>query len=92
MNLEKLFLLKAYFDKGFSLSGYVKYLLAFGGIFDFIGKTMIIYLGVAYVIMCFLVGWIWFKFGFTDIENDIQNKYNPFQKEVRTALKKKKFK
>lgn len=89
---EKLFLLKAYFDKGFGLSGYVKYLLAFGGLYQFISKKLIIYLGIAYIISCFVIGWIWYRFGYTDLENEIQNRFNPFQKEVRATLRKKKFK
>lgn len=86
-NFYKLLLLKAYFDKGFGLTSYFKYAFAFGGIFNFIdGKTAII-IALVYIALCFILGYLWFKYKLIDVENDIQNQYNPFQREVRRKLK-----
>lgn len=89
MRAYKLLLWKAYFDKGWSLTNYFKYLLAFGGIFQLIDAKQGIIIAVVYVLLCFIVGWIWFNAGLIDTENEVQNVFNPFQREVREALKKR---
>lgn len=90
MKFYRFFLLKAYFDKGFSLTGYFKYALAFSGVFNLITAKVAIYIALFYVLSCFLIGWIWFKCGFVNTENEIQNLFNPFQQEVRATLRKRK--
>jgi len=42
-----------------------------------------------YAFACYFIGVGWFKYGFTDLENEVQNHYNPFTKEVRKRLKRK---
>ena len=86
MSIKWRFLIwKAYFDKGFALTGYIKYALAFFGIFQLItAKTAIIF-GFLYAVFCFFLGKIWFTYFIND-ENEIQNIFNPFQREVREKL------
>jgi len=78
----KFLLWKTYFDKGFSLTNYFKYvLLLFGwGTGDVKTTTLI---GIIWVIFCFILGWTWFKFKLIDTEIEVQNQVNPFVKEMR---------
>lgn len=92
MKLFRLLLLKAYFDKGWSLTNYFKYLFAFAGIFNFIDGVQALIIGFFYIIFCFCFGWAWYNFGIIDTENEINNIYNPFQREVREKLNVKRFK
>ncbi len=90
MKLFKLLLLKAYFDKGLSLTNYFKYILAFVGIFELIEIKQALWIGIIYCVLCFFLGWIWYKKGIIDTENEINNIFNPFQREVRKKLKNRK--
>ena len=89
MRAYKLLLFKAYFDKGWSLTNQFKYVVAFGGLFDLIDVKSAVWLIIAYLISCFIIGWIWFNSGLIDTENEVQNHFNPFQREVRAKLNKK---
>lgn len=84
-----LLLLKAYFDRGLGLTSYVKYLIGFLGIFQLIDAKLGVQIVLLYMIFCVLLGWIWKKYKFWHIENEIQNRLNPFQIEVRRALRKR---
>lgn len=89
MRAYKLLLWKAYFDKGWALTNYFKYIFAFVGIFNLVSARNAIYLGVIYGVSCLLIGWIWYKCGFIETENEINNIFNPFQKEIRAKLKRR---
>jgi len=90
MKFYKILLAKAYFDKGLGLTNYIKYILAFAGIFDFIdGKTALIF-AVVYIFFCYILGRYWYSMGIIETENEINNLFNPFQKEVRKKLRIKK--
>ena len=78
----KFVLWKTYFDTGFSITSYVKYLIAIFGISSLQWK-LAIGLFVSYGILCIFIGWIWIKFGFFDAQNEVSNQFNPFVKEVR---------
>lgn len=92
MKFYRLLLIKAYFDKGLGLTNYFKYILAFVGIFQLINAKTGIILALSYIIFCLLLGWIWYKYQLIETENEINNIYNPFQREVRERLSKKRFK
>ena len=78
--------LKACFDKGWSWTNQLKYIFVFAGLFDLIDIKQAIWGITAYIIFCFILGWVGFKYGWVDAENEVQNRYNPFQKEVREKL------
>ena len=86
MKAYKFLLWKAYFDKGYGLTNYFKYALAFSGVFRLITAKTALIAVFFYLISCFFLGWIWFKVGLVDTENEIQNFFNPFMKEVRQKL------
>ena len=88
----RILLIKAYFDKGWGLTHYFKYLYAFAGIFDFINQKTAIITGIIYILCCFIIGFIWYQFGIIETENEISNIFNPFQREVREKLNGERFK
>ena len=97
MNTEtsvfKILLLKAYLDKGMGLLYYFKYVLAIAGIgavTQGVNYSWVFIVGVAYGLFCLLLGWAWYKYHFIDIENEINNIFNPFQREVREKLNNRK--
>jgi len=82
---------KAYFDTGYGVTSYVKYLIAFYGLSSLDPKTTLI-AAVIYGFSCFLVGWLWYKYDWVVASNEVANKFNLFQREVREKLNDKKFK
>lgn len=85
----KLALYKGYLDKGMSLTNYFKYIIAFYALASQeIYITLII--GVVYGLTSFAVGYYWFKGDFMKAENEVQNQFNLFVKEMRRKLRNKK--
>lgn len=83
MKFYKFALWKSYFDKGYGVTSYFKYLFAIVGIAGLEGKILIP-LFILYGFSCFFVGWVWYKYGITTAENEVQNKNNLFVQEMRT--------
>ena len=84
----KLLLAKAYLDKGWGLTSYFKYAVALFAI-RIPRVEWGILVGIIYVIICYLIGRLWYKHKFIEIENEIGNIFNPFQREVRKHIKKR---
>lgn len=87
--LETVLLWKKYFARGIGETAFFKYLLAiFGGFSGLAGinPQYFLWLGFAYLAGCFVVGYIWYTKGLVSIENEIDNKFNPFQVEMRKKL------
>ena len=81
---------KAYFDEGYGFTSYVKYLIAIIGISNvIINKNIwfIIVLGLGYGVFCFVIGIIIYHSGMKDAMHEVQNKVNPFVKEMRKVYK-----
>ena len=79
---------KRYFEQGYALTSYAKYIIFLVGIGEiFVNKSykIVIALGFVYGIMCFFIGWAWLRFGFYETETEISNRFNPFVKEVRNG-------
>lgn len=85
MRFYKLLLQKAYFDKGLGVTNYFKYLIAFFGIASNDAKTTLM-IGFIYGICCYFIGLIWYKFKIIETENEVQNRFNLFQVEVREKI------
>ena len=88
MKFYKFALWKAYFDKGYGVTSYIKWAAAIFGISSAIQGIHLIWIFIGatlYFIFCFIIGWIWYKYGLTDAENEVQNRFNPFQKEIRNS-------
>ena len=76
---------KAYFDRGYSFTSYIKYMIAFFGISSLdVNKTMM--LGLVYALFCYFFGRYMYKSGVADSEAEVSNRVNPFVKEVREEI------
>jgi len=88
MKFFKFCLLKAYFEKGYGLTSYIKYMIAiFGLTTQEVASTIIA--AFFYGIACFFIGWLWYKYGFVLAEAEVNNQFNLFQREMRSKLKSK---
>lgn len=76
---------KAWFDKGFGVTSYAKYLVLLFGIVNKNLMQSFIVAG-AYALFCLWLGWAWFRFKLVDMETEIQNRANPFVREVRRKI------
>lgn len=87
----KLCLHKTYFDTGYGITSYMKYIIALIGgmnVFYFNGSLLsVAVLGFAYGIFCYFFGLIWYKWHFILAQNEVANRFNLFQKEVRETIK-----
>ena len=81
----KICLYKGYFEKGLSLTNYVKYLIAF---FSLASQDIeaVLWMGGVYAILCFLIGWWWYRSDFIMAEIEVGNKFNKFVKEMRRKI------
>jgi len=82
----KFCLLKAYFDKGYGLTSYIKYMIAFFGLASRSVNTTL-KIGFVYGISCFIIGWLWYKYDLILAEAEVGNRYNLFQREMRKKIK-----
>ena len=73
---------KAYFEKGYSLTNYLKYAIALFGLSSLnVSATM--WMAVFYAVACYLIGVGWYKFNFIEAEIEVGNRFNLFVKEMR---------
>ena len=91
LKLYRLAFIYSAFNTGYSLVAPLRLLIQIFGIGEIINKNyLLVLIGmIFYFIFCLVVGIICFKKGWVDATNEVQNKYNPFVKEVRHKLKTK---
>lgn len=82
---------KRYFDQGYTMTNYVKYVIALFGLSSLNVKATLA-VGLCYAVACIGVGYLWYfrrKDGvsFADIDTEISNKFNPFVGEMREKIK-----
>lgn len=82
----KFLLWKRYFDTGYTITSYVKYLIALFGISSLNVKDTI-FLGLVYAVACLIIGYFWFNREFAELDNEISNYYNLFTREMREMKK-----
>ena len=82
---------KAYFEKGYGLTHYVKYLIAYFGLSSS-NVTITMFIAMGYVPVCFVLGWWWFNHGWMVREQEINNEFNWFVGEMRQSIGKEKVK
>lgn len=78
----KVLLWKRYFETGYGITGYLKYGIALFGISSLDVKSTL-FLGLVYGILCFAIGYLWYKKRFVEVENEISNRFNLFMREMR---------
>jgi len=85
MRFFKFCLWKAYFEKGYALTSYVKYVIAlFGLASQDIFWTLL--MGFLYAFVCFFLGWVWFHYHIVDAELEVQNQFNLFVRQMRRKI------
>ena len=85
----KFALWKAYFDRGFGVLGYLKYLIAILGFYSIFEGISIKYTltgFVVYGVICFFIGWWWIRGGMADAEMEVNNRIDPFVREMRQEI------
>ena len=85
MKYYKFCLLKAYFEKGYGLTNYIKYLIALFGLSSLNVKSTLI-MALFYAVGCFILGYYWFRFGVIEAEIEVGNQFNHFVKEMRKKV------
>lgn len=84
-------LYKYYFDKGFSLTNNLKYIIGLFALYDIVrlenDMTLTIVLGGTWALLSFFLGWWWYRKDWNAAEIEIGNRINPFVHEVRRKLK-----
>lgn len=79
-------LLKRFFDAGWGMTGYIKYVIALFGISSLnVGRTIIF--GMIYGVSCLVVGYIWYAYKFFEVDTEIGNRFNWFMEEMREMKK-----
>ena len=85
---------KAYFDTGYSMLSYPKYILFLVGLGDVIANDgeyiRVLVIGFFLAIVCLVFGKVWFKYRFIDYQLEVQNQYNPLAREIREKFIKNK--
>lgn len=80
---------KRYFEIGYNITNYLKYLVIVFGFTTQDLKNTFIIAGV-YVVVCFIVGYFWLNSDMYKAELEVTNRFNPFVKEMRASHKKRK--
>jgi len=85
MKFYKVALHKSYFDTGFNVLNYLKYPLVLLG-FAIPNAKNILIIAFIYAVCCYFLGWWWLNFGMKDAENEVNNNFNPFMREIRKKV------
>lgn len=88
MNLimYKLLLWKNYIMQGYALTQILKYFLLLSGVYAGaagVSFWLIMFLGVVYVLICLILGFVWYRYGLVNAEREIANQYDPLAKQLR---------
>lgn len=87
-NKYRILLYKNYLDTGLGLTYYLKYLILLFGVMSMDVKNTI-FIIIAYVIISFILGYCWFRFGWMEANTEVSNRFNKFVKEMRNSVKRK---
>lgn len=82
----KIMLWKGYFDRGWSLLNYVKYILLAFGAYNMVTEgniKLILVIALVYGFFCLILGRAYFKYGWVTAGHEVQNQFNLFVKEMR---------
>ena len=82
----KIALWKRYFETGYGISNYIKYVIALVGLSTLNLKATML-LAFIYLIFCFVLGYVWLRVGMYETEIEVGNQFNPFVKEMRKVYK-----
>lgn len=81
---------KSYIDRGRGLTSYFNELFLLFGFYTIYQQQsffLLLIIALIYVIICFILGWAYFKWQWQLAETEVQNQYNLFVKEMRKKFK-----
>ena len=82
---------KAYIMMGYSLTQLFKYAIVVIGMYNMTGEErslpFLYAIGFGYIVFCFILGFVWYKYGLVNAEYEIGNQYNPLAKQLRRKMK-----
>ena len=81
---------KTYFDKGWSLLSYFKYVFALvglGSLLDGYNLSYVIFGSLIYGVVCYFLGRFWLINQWYEEEIEVTNHFNKFVKETREFIK-----
>lgn len=81
----KFCLLKRYFDTGYGLTSPIKYLILLFGVTTQDVATTLVTVTI-YGLLCFILGYVWFKTNFIRAEVEVGNRFNYFVQEMRETI------
>lgn len=87
---SRVLLLKVYFDKGMSILNYftkVALVIGIGAVIQDFSYKKVALMGVGYAVFAFIVGFLWLHFELMEREQELYNRVDPFQRQVREKLK-----
>ena len=85
MRFYNLMQVKAWFEKGYGLSHYFFKAAAVVGIAAN-EALLTFYMCVAYAIFCFILGFVFYHYGFINAEIEVENNYNHFVKQTQKGI------
>ena len=86
----KLVLHKAYFDKGWGLLSYFKYVFALvglGSLLEGYSLNSVIIGALVYGVICYILGFVWIHYRWYEEEIEVTNQFDKFVKEMREINK-----
>ena len=88
MNIQSYITIRNYIGKGMGETQYVKYLTYLIGLERAMNQAFadIILIGIAYLLCCLLIGYMWDKMRWYHEEAEWANRRNPFVHDVRRRL------
>ena len=87
----KLLLHKKYFDTGFSQLHYARYAIMLFGLDAAIKSKMTEVMAgiVLYGLLCYCIGWAWYKYEWVLANYEVDNHFNLLARELRNYMKNK---
>ena len=87
MRFYNLALFYSYFNTGYSLMSFPKWVAAVFGIGEVVNRNYLLVLGGAFLFFtaCILVGWLYIKSGFLEAMQEVGNKHNLLAKQLRNS-------
>ena len=88
MRFYKIAFLEACFNKGYGSTAAFKFLIMLFGISTAIvtkDLKLTVIAGLVYIIGCFFLGWLMYKFKYVNAQIEVGNRFNPFVGEVRNS-------
>ena len=81
----RLCLWKGYFEKGYQLLNYAKYLIALFALSS-LNVVVTMVLAAFFTVLCFFLGWFWFRYDWIKAEIEVGNNFNLFVKQMRKRI------